>query len=241
MAGTFLFGYRSLCVVASLCFAMPVMALVDVPESRPEEIIHASTMQVGEAPVAVIAELPDAVSNGTWWNLSAAESYDPDGTYIKSYLWELEYGDVVEELYGREERYKFKITGLYKIKLTVVDALNNTGVDFTAVYSVPGSDVDGMPDWWEVKYFRSLDATASQDPDGDGYSNLEEYVRSTSPLEADPREGIIEANWRYILIAAIVILAAVAVLYRRPSRRRKEAERKKMDYANEIQRALDED
>ena len=241
MARILSLGSKLLCVVASLCFAMPVFALVDLPESRPQEPTRASTLQVGEAPVAIITELPDAVSNGTWWNLSASQSYDPDGTYIKSYVWELEYGDVVEELYGREERYKFKITGLYKIKLTVTDGLNNTGVDFTAVYSVPDSDVDGMPDWWEVKYFRSLDATASQDPDNDGYTNIEEYVRSTSPLEADPREGIIEANWRYILIAAVVIVVAVAVLYPRHRRRRKEAERKKLEYAIEIQRALDED
>ena len=241
MAGILPLGSKLLCIVASLCFAVPAFVLVDLPESSPQEFTRASIMQVGEAPIAIITELPDAVSNGTWWNLSAAQSYDPDGTYIKSYAWELEYGDVVEELYGREERYKFKITGLYKIKLTVTDALNNTGVDFTAVYSVPDSDVDGMPDWWEVKYFRSLDATASQDPDGDGYSNLEEYVRSTSPLEADPREGLIEANWRYILIATIVIVAAVALLYPRHRRRRKEAERKKLEYAIEIQRALDED
>lgn len=230
-----------LCVVAALVFVIPALTLKDTPYSTPREELPASIMQIGEAPIAIITELPDAVSNGTWWTLSASDSYDPDGLYIKSYLWELEYGDVVEELYGREERYKFKITGLYKIKLTVVDALNNTGVDFTAVYSVPDSDVDGMPDWWEVKYFRSLDATASEDPDGDGYTNLEEYVRLTSPLEADPREGIIEANWRYFLVAAIVIIAAVAVLYPRHRRKRKEAERRKMEYAIEIQRALDED
>lgn len=232
---------RIVCVLASLCFAVPVLLLTDTHESRGQEEIVASTSQIGEPPVAIITPLPDAVSNGTWWNLSAEESYDPDGTYLKSYLWEIEYGDVIEDLYGREERYKFKITGLYKIKLTVVDSHNNTGVDFTAVYSVPDSDVDGMPDWWEVNYFRDLTATADQDPDGDGYTNIEEYVRATSPLDADPREGIIEANWRYLLVAAIVAVAVVAMLYPRHRRKKKESERKKMEYAIEIQRALDED
>jgi hypothetical protein len=241
MAGKSLVRKRLLCVLASLCFAVPVYLMADSHESPDRAELVASISQIGEPPVAVISPLPDAVSNGTWWNLSAEGSYDPDGIYIKSYLWEIEYGDVVEELYGHVERYKFKITGLYKIKLTVVDSYNNTGVDFTAVYSVPDSDVDGIPDWWEVKYFRDLAATAEQDPDGDGYSNIEEYVRLTSPLDADPREGIIEANWRYFLIAAIVVVAVIAVLYPRHRRKKKESERKKMEYAIEIQRALDED
>jgi len=47
------------------------------------------------------------------------------------------------------------------------------------------TDADGLPDWWEQKYFGS--STAAQpgdDPDGDGQSNLQEYVSSTHPLSA---------------------------------------------------------
>ncbi|UCE92305.1 MAG: PKD domain-containing protein [Methanobacteriota archaeon] len=232
---------RFACVFAALCFSTPVLAFIELPDCPVPEEHAASTMQVGEAPIAVIADLPDAVSNGTWWSLNASGSYDPDGSYIKSYLWEIEYGDVVEELFGRVKSYKFNVTGLYKIKLTVFDALNNSGIDFTAVYSVPDSDLDGVPDWWEVKYFKGLEATAEQDPDGDGYSNLEEYIRTTNPLVSDPREGIIEANWKYFLAAAIIGGVLVALLYPRHRRRKKEAERRKMEYAIEIQRALDED
>ncbi len=228
-------------VLVAACFAVPILAFASSHGDHAADGPTASTMQIGEAPVAIINPLPDAVSNGTWQTLSANQSYDPDGTYIKSYLWELEYGDTVETLSGCEERYKFKVTGLYKIKLTVTDGLNNTGVDFTAVYSVPDSDVDGLPDWWEVKYFRDLSATAEEDPDGDGYPNLEEYARSTNPLLADPREGFIEANWKYLLVGMVVVLVIVAAVYPRHRRKKKEEQRRKVEYAIEIQRALDED
>ena len=232
---------RFVCVLVTTSFvgALALVAHADEPEV-PEDLV-ASTLQVEDAPVAVITPLPDAVSNGTWWSLSAAQSYALNGSYIRSYTWELEYGNTTEEFYGKEERYKFRVTGLYKIRLTVVDGLNRTGVNFTAVYSVPDSDLDGIADWWEVKYFLDLSPTAEGDPDGDGYSNIEEYVRMSNPLEADPKEGIIEANWKYITIAAIAAIAIFAALYPRHRRKKKDEERRKMEYAIEIQRALDED
>jgi hypothetical protein len=43
------------------------------------------------------------------------------------------------------------------------------------------TDGDGLPDLWEYRYFYSLDQTAAGDPDGDGNSNLEEYLNGTNP------------------------------------------------------------
>ena len=45
------------------------------------------------------------------------------------------------------------------------------------------SDGDGMPDEWEVKYgLNSHDASdGSKDKDGDGYTNVEEYLNGTDP------------------------------------------------------------
>lgn len=47
------------------------------------------------------------------------------------------------------------------------------------------SDHDGIPDTWEQKY--ALDpndaSDASKDPNGDGYTNIEEFLNGTNPLQ----------------------------------------------------------
>ncbi len=65
-------------------------------------------------------------------------------------------------------------------------ALTNTEV--TALYSAGCAgkckhdlDYDGLPDWWEIKYFGNLDQTAEGDYDQDGDSNLAEYQNATDP------------------------------------------------------------
>jgi hypothetical protein len=43
------------------------------------------------------------------------------------------------------------------------------------------TDGDGLPDIWEYKYFDTLAYGANDDPDGDGNSNLTEYLDGTDP------------------------------------------------------------
>lgn len=49
------------------------------------------------------------------------------------------------------------------------------------------SDLDGMPDWWEIKHgfdpFNPDDA--HQDADGDGFTNLEHYLWGTDPRDPE--------------------------------------------------------
>lgn len=47
------------------------------------------------------------------------------------------------------------------------------------------NDADGMPDWWELKYFINLTALPAGNPDDDGLINQQEYMRDTSPRLAD--------------------------------------------------------
>jgi hypothetical protein len=44
-------------------------------------------------------------------------------------------------------------------------------------------DQDGQPDWWEMKYFLTLDGL--EDADQDGLANIEEYLNGASPVDAD--------------------------------------------------------
>jgi hypothetical protein len=50
------------------------------------------------------------------------------------------------------------------------------------------ADGDGLPDAWEIQYFGSINdprATPNADPDGDGFTNLQEYYAGTNPLDAN--------------------------------------------------------
>ena len=51
----------------------------------------------------------------------------------------------------------------------------------TATLTVYDSDQDGLPDWWEMKYFGNLNQTATGDYDGDGNNNLWEYQHGVDP------------------------------------------------------------
>ncbi len=61
-----------------------------------------------------------------------------------------------------------------------------TGYDGTLYKLNPvDSDADGLPDWWELKYFSSATAALpNDDSDGDGLTNAQEFAAGT-----DPRSG----------------------------------------------------
>ena len=69
----------------------------------------------------------------------------------------------------------------------VVDNARVSGVQVTKIADV-FSDTDGIPDWWRLAYFghalgeASDKSRGSDDADGDGVSNLTEYLNGTDPL-----------------------------------------------------------
>ncbi len=53
-------------------------------------------------------------------------------------------------------------------------------------FIVDDTDGDGMPDWWEIKYFGGpTTANPDDDPDGDGLTNLQEYQMGLNPIDPD--------------------------------------------------------
>jgi hypothetical protein len=59
------------------------------------------------------------------------------------------------------------------------------GDEYTPPEPSNDTDNDGLPDTWEVQYWGNLAQTASDDPDGDGFTNLQEYVNVTNPIVSD--------------------------------------------------------
>ena len=58
-----------------------------------------------------------------------------------------------------------------------------TGISFTIDQD---TDVDGIPDWWEMEYFGGpTNAVWSDDPDDDLLNNLQEFEHGTDPLNPD--------------------------------------------------------
>ena len=50
------------------------------------------------------------------------------------------------------------------------------------------TDGDGLPDTWEMQYFGNTNAyTGASDPDGDGRTNLFEYITGTNPTDPSSR------------------------------------------------------
>jgi len=53
----------------------------------------------------------------------------------------------------------------------------------------PDSDGDGLLDAWEMAHFGHLGFSGSDNPDGDGVANAEEFARGTVPT--DPASGAV--------------------------------------------------
>ncbi len=96
-----------------------------------------------------------------------------------------------------------------------------------ARYRVAAQDLDGdgLPDWWEELYFNHLDYSGDDDPDGDGFSNAEEFADRSNPADAGSRpEGPeiahvplsnlaeVPAPWRVTAVVTDRVAVATVVL-----------------------------
>jgi hypothetical protein len=62
-----------------------------------------------------------------------------------------------------------------------------SGIAMIAALGVGTDDADnnGMRDSWEIEHFGAIGQNPLGDPDGDGLTNLQEWIASTNPLHAD--------------------------------------------------------
>jgi hypothetical protein len=67
----------------------------------------------------------------------------------------------------------------------------------------PDVNGNGIPDWWEMKYFGNLNQPALGDYDGDGVDNLDEYLEGTNPTNSssfNPRLSV-QASYGYVTVS----------------------------------------
>jgi len=77
------------------------------------------------------------------------------------------------------------ITQATTLKFIAVDVAGNQSDVFTETYAIQDTDDDGMLDAWEIEHFGNLARNGSSDEDGDGLSNLNEYLAGTDPNNHD--------------------------------------------------------
>lgn len=111
----------------------------------------------------------------------------------------------------------------YKIKASnlVGDSIFSNEVHATPEATInPDSDYDDLPDVWENSQLGSLLYNSDDDPDGDGYSNIEEYEAHSDPddITSTPETNtdLLEAggvDWQLWIEITGLLLAIAGIVY----------------------------
>jgi len=239
---TILFGSAALAVAVVLT-VLATSGPLQAPDE--DDFVPVCRAQVATNLTAVISSLPSEVSNGTPTQLDGRNSHVDDG-WIVSYAWEIEHAGSTEYLNGMTQSYTFSALGAYEVTLNVTDNETHYAETMVEVYSVVDVDMDKLLDWWEGAYFGD-DLSAQDgdgDPDDDGYSNLQEYASETDPTVWDPKPTLMQTlsdNWYYIVVVVAAAVVVLVIMWPRIRKRRKDQERKKIEAAIEIEKALGEE
>jgi len=69
--------------------------------------------------------------------------------------------------------------------------------NYSTMGSTTDSDGDSLSDWWEMVYFSGLGPGANGDYDGDGFTNLVEFLTGTSPSDGSQSPAETGESFQY--------------------------------------------
>jgi len=145
-------------------------------------------LTVGYKPVIVVHPATQTVGLGEQVTLSvvATNDYAPPYTFEWQRSGALVFTETRNDLFSFYSFPAHTVPGVTYYHVIVKSAFGNVLSSMAGIHAVEDSDMDGMPNSWEEKH--NLDclnaADASQDLDGDGKSNLEEYLSGTNPKDS---------------------------------------------------------
>ena len=119
----------------------------------------------------------DVAGNGTWSLNGLALTFTPGGWFPDA--------DVTDPLFDSFDRFKYRVyDGSH------YSAIREVSVVAFRSDTRPSGAPDGLPDFWMVAHFGSVDAvagtsTATDDVDNDRLTTLEEFVLGSDPNSAD--------------------------------------------------------
>jgi hypothetical protein len=147
------------------------------------------TADFGALPLIAAASITPAsptTTNDLTANITSANDADGDPITF-AYQWQqstngVSFADMTDQTVATLPANLTAAGDYYRVSITPNDGLADGQTFTTAALLVPAdADGNGVNDDWELQYFGSIGIDPSADPDGDGMSNLAEFLAGTDP------------------------------------------------------------
>lgn len=167
------------------------LRVTDDEATSTNDTVDITVVNIDGPPIANAG--PDqSVAEGSNVQLDGTQSSAPGGT-ITQYLWTRTAGPAVTLNGATTATPTFTAPAVsvntaltFQLRVTNDAGLSATDtVTITVLDRDADTDSDGLGDVWELEHFGDLSQNGSGDPDGDGLTNLQEFIDGTDPNAPD--------------------------------------------------------